>query len=259
MRNIWRIAIGLVLAHAAPVYAASSDEYADVHSVAVISAIGDTIALTNIGTTTFSQNEWPIADWKLDDAVAAIVTKAVVPRFAVKRVNVDTSALRALKPGLLTFLRLPDLKTYVLGLSATNDVDAYIVVHKLLWQDTCGGTHQNLWGLGLYHHDGLFYGQQQDGIYAYYAVDVIDARSGREIDQGIASLTPGGLFGNPPPPCQETSAVDWAETAESLTGQQRSEVKSALTAVVTTSLIYALRDAKLIATTSSAAVNANVP
>jgi hypothetical protein len=225
--------------------AASTDEYANIHSVGVISAIGDDISLLKIGSTVFGNGKSTLrtSDWNLDQAVVQQVTEAISARFAVKPITADATPLetndtRFLHDGT------PDVKSFILGLPQSNDVDAYVVVRKTLVQDIYGGTNQYLWGLGIYRHS-LIFGGSRDGIYAFYAVQVIDAKTGKIIDYGTPRMSDGSIL-TTSLPWDSSDPADWAETPDAMTDQQKQAIKAHLLSLVEISLPRALKSAGLI-------------
>lgn len=78
-----------------PSIAAEKDEYANIHTVAVVSGIGNEIRLQKIGFGLIGSNleTVPVEDWKIDPWVEANVTKAVSARFSIKSVTIDKSHL----------------------------------------------------------------------------------------------------------------------------------------------------------------------
>lgn len=242
----------VALALSAPAYAGSADEYANIHTVGVISALGDSIDWTTVGLVVFQnqQASLPISDWKLDDDIAQKVAAALKPRFTVKMIDTDVSALETLQVTVMRSVS-PDLENFVRGLPASNGGDAYVIVSKAQLQDTVGGANQLLWGLGVYRHP-LMFGRGLFAVYADYRVIVIDARSGKQIDFG-SSYSPDSSILRQRYAWHRMPATDYAESPQAATAQQIADIKAELFKITEDSLGIALANANLPAPSSGPA------
>ena len=239
----YRISIGAIAIFLAiPIIAstaAAADEYAGIRKVGVISAIGDSFHVSKVGFTVFGNSGYtfPISAWGLDAIVAQQVTDAIKNRFAVKPIAADPSPIEQTKDG-------EDLGTFVRSLPAGNAVDAYVVVYKFRCSEQCAGTPFALSGLGLAHHDGLF-GHQDNLLYAFYGVAVVDAKNGKTIDYGTGNLG-GGVLGLNMPYAEADASV-WAEALDALQPSQKETLKAEMIGLIQQSLSNALTNAKLTA------------
>jgi hypothetical protein len=239
----------VALALSVPAFAASGDEYANIHTVGVISALGDSIDWTTVGLVVFQNQKatLPIADWKLDDDIVQRVSAALQPRFAVKKIATDVSALESLQVTDL-LISTPDLENFVRGLPASNGVDAYVIISKARLNDTVGGSNQNLWGLGVYRHP-LMFGRGLFAVYADYRVIVIDARTGKQIDYGT-SFAPDSSILRQRYAWHRMPRGDYAESPQTATAQQIADIKVELFKITEDSLGIALANANLLAPSS---------
>lgn len=73
---------------------AADDEYANIHSVGIISALGHTATLTNVGFLVFDNTEdkFNIDDWGIDDLVIKQISTSLADRFTVKTIDYDKEA-----------------------------------------------------------------------------------------------------------------------------------------------------------------------
>jgi hypothetical protein len=213
--------------------AASQDEYANIHSVAIISRVGDTMTLQNVGTTivTNSLAQLPIADWNIDEAIESQAADLLSPRFAVK--PIDTSKLA---PG-------QSLSDFVKTLPPQDGIDAYVLIEKDVRTGILGHTAETYEGLGLFRL-GLIFSYDYE-VFAAYIVHVVDARTGKEIDYGRAALNDGGLLGDEAA-MSKSNAANWAETADALTDAQKQALRTELEQLVRDSLPHALKRTHLL-------------
>ena len=152
--------------------------YADIHTVGVISVIGQQATLKNVGVMVFGNTEdiFNIDDWGIDDLVIKKISASLASRFAVKAVSYDKSTFAHPKHD---FRALQDnsMEKLVKELPNTEGVDAWIVVSPASVQDPIIGTNQYLSGLGFISHRSILHAIV--GAYAFYEIDVIDAHTGK--------------------------------------------------------------------------------
>ena len=148
---------------------AGQDPYAPARSIAVISTLGDDLALVREDEGLFRGPETPmhssVSDWKLDAAIEARIKSGVAKRFAVKDVPYDRQRL------LWSNITGPKntFAPYFPGLQASSDVDLYAVVFKVkmqVWDQNTG------YGLGLVNDD-----DKMARIFANYGIAIIDAHT----------------------------------------------------------------------------------
>jgi hypothetical protein len=208
---------------------ADDDEYAKVHTVAIVSTLGGALHWETTGMTRFDLREEPLAlDWNIDDYIERSIAGAVRGRFAVGKAPPRDSFAGDSEDSRLS----RSART----IAATGGVDAIIVVRpsKLPYQDTAG--------IVVSHHSGAF-GRELTDLRSAFEVEVFDARTGERIDYGTAnSPTEHAQFGLMER-CEESI---WAAKTALLSAQQKSKIVDAIESVVDKSLPFALSNAKLI-------------
>lgn len=229
---------------ASPVSAA--DEMANIHSVGIISTIGDFVAMkeANDFSGVFQQDSCIINanDWAVDDAVAHQIASTIAPRIAVKTIAYDRSDFLRANPRSAMDNSLPLLKRLVSALPAENAVDAYIVVRK---RYVSSGEGPWLLGLGVLRSALLFGIAPNQRAYALFEVDVIDARTGEIIETGTNQIKSGWLSYSEP--FARVDADYWTDSADSFTAERKQALRNVLMPLINKSLPYALLDADLIA------------
>jgi hypothetical protein len=136
-----------------------------VTNVAVVSAVGDSLDLNHRAPFfVHSATTAPIADWNLDAAIESDVRAALDKRFVVKPVPVDRAKIAALN----ITIDQKGIATTVDGLTATGDIDAYIVVLKR----TSPFGLDDVKGLGVAHQTSI--GDEHTTVFAIYEIAVVD-------------------------------------------------------------------------------------
>lgn len=150
--------------------AADRDEYAGIHTVGVVSAIGDSFFFDNDGPSILPRGgiePLDISSWGIDPWLEQTVKAAISTRFSVRPIEVGTGAARRCTAPEQCASTLPH----------TDNVDAYVLVYKAWIPDPITGMG-NVAGLGILYHPGLFGLGTAYAIHATYGVVVIDARTG---------------------------------------------------------------------------------
>ncbi|HEX2594530.1 MAG TPA: hypothetical protein VHL34_23710 [Rhizomicrobium sp.] len=218
---------------------AAANEYANIHVVGVISAIGDHISMTKTGITVLGNGgyKFPTSDWGIDAMVTRQIADALAPRFTVRKIEADVSEIRE-----------PDDRTEEMSgfirhaLPPAGDIDAYVIVYKYRCLQACGATPFRLFGLGFSHHQPLL-GLTNDKLYAFYRVAVVDARTLRTIDVGTAEFQ---TRWGPASPYGDIASSAWEDEIENLTPEQQDAIKAAMMPMVQKSLSGALVNAHLV-------------
>ncbi len=172
---------------AAGVPGAQTADYAGIHTVAVISALGSQITMRNNHFIAPKEHALDIQSWKLDDEIAARLKQYLSPRFEFKDVSFDRAALAKIPDGQWDglFSGFTDfLKTL-----PHEQVDAYIVVRKGLAYQAPG-----IEGLGL--ENGSAFGDATPVVWTNYGIDIIDGKTGKQIGQAYSRVR---LRDNTPP------------------------------------------------------------
>lgn len=193
--------------------------YQNVKSVAVVSVIGDQLEERHWGGFwARSTTALAVPDWKLDDTVEADMRTALDKRFAVKDVPVDRHALAQ--------ARLLDndgkLAPSFPGLSATQDVDAYLLAVKLDWAST--NYHAGRNGTGILHNSWTI-GDDDTGVFASYAIALIDAHTLKIISARAATQSPDRASAQP---YLKVDNQLWPAAPPTLSSDQTSQIHAAL-------------------------------
>lgn len=217
--------------------AVASGTYASVHTIGVISAVGQTLMVADNGFFNFSKSgtSVPISDWGLDDRIAQEVAASLSPRFAVKPILFDRSSLKDVRPGSYFGWSGVEWKRYIRSMG-TDGVDAYVVVVPTTYMDPTGQTRVQMTGVGLFGSTA----------FAYYSVIVVDARSGNEIAHAAAVLPKRSWMGSQYiPPSEETGDPSLGDS-DVLGPEQRQKAKSAIESLIDNSINHALADVDLV-------------
>jgi hypothetical protein len=140
-----------------------------IHTVAVISAIGQHLTVGRNGWTSDSKS-LDISDWKLDDLVIADFDALSKGRFAFKDVPYDARALAAIPNGPLNNSKQA-LKSF-LGALPGDGVDAFIVIRPDLEYGAPGSE-----GLGIEADSNLFGEDFVPVAWVNFEIDVVDAHT----------------------------------------------------------------------------------
>ena len=142
-------------------------DYSKIHSVAVISAVGQSLMLGRTGLLA-SHSTLDIADWRLDQNVETLMGKLLATHYAVKDIPHDSAELAKIPNGFLDTSSAKALQSYIQALNA-KDVDAILVIRP----DAETGTPPTP-GLSLEMNDATARPVEQ----ANFEIDVVDAQSG---------------------------------------------------------------------------------
>jgi hypothetical protein len=189
--------LSLVLLAAVPACSTpSAPPVAQIRTIGVVSAIGDTVAYQRVGAVpSHSETTWgDTAAWQLDDYVVETVKAKLASRYTVAPVDADPAALRRPRQpdDALAFERGPSvterLRTALKP--ATPPVDAYLVIAAESDKDFIGGTNHHLTGLAIYRRAGS--GLQ---VYAVCDLFLVDAHSFKIIASAPLRLERDRMFG----------------------------------------------------------------
>lgn len=176
--------IATVSARTAAARAARPADLAAIHTMGVVSNLGDEAEIKVIGVTVFGNrlSRLSIADWGLNDLATARVVKHLSGRFAVKPVvagdaglaNVHDSAFKSEGAALGEAIRaLPP-----------SDIDAYLVIQPES-ETLAYPSNQAVSGVGLYgpiRRGGVFDTSPHPMmVHVIFAAYVLEAKSGRLI------------------------------------------------------------------------------
>ena len=140
--------------------------YPEIHSVAVVSAIGDGFEFLNDKVST------RISDWNIDAEIESLVRGALTKRITVMDAALDRAAIA--QSELLD--KGGNYAPRFVGLEASQTVDAYLVVLKLNRQISPLMADRGA-GVGLWDEPASLKFATPPGVYAACAVVLIDAKT----------------------------------------------------------------------------------
>jgi hypothetical protein len=223
---------------------AKSDAYANIHSVAVVSTLGDGLLMIQ----DIELAAKPDADFvlplglDLDRTIEGKIKEAVAGRFAVIESSLDGASLgsyddRAADRQAVRAMisRLPGPQPDALILVQSHTITQQSMIRALTFQYT---------GLSLTRTKGLF-GRYSLLLSAQYAVSVIDAKTGERIGFGSALLPPTGLLGLRPDPILTCDEAIWPKLPHAPSEDEKAQIQAEAMAVIAMSLPNALEVAGL--------------
>jgi hypothetical protein len=239
----WMLAAAMAFVCVTPVRAQAPD-LSSIHTIGVISAIGHSIALKNVGLMVFGNSMDTIdsSGWGIDAAIQDEIATALAGRFTLKPVAADPVAFSTQATSWWSTSEVP-VEDLVAALPGREGIDAYLVIYPFPLQDPVYGTNQFIRGLGVYRHGGL---GESVSLYAFYRCELIDAKTNKQIVASAGMLGKFSLFDHPLPIAPADAAI-WAKKADALTDVQRNAIRTAMTALVRRSLRWALANAGLAA------------
>jgi hypothetical protein len=213
---------------------AADDAYANIHSVSIVSKLGDGVTLTQNSdlSVTFDSSQGVLfhTGLDIDGYVTGKVKEALAARFEIQNVALPISSEDA------------D------GKRAPSDVDAFIIIHPVTFtvQTIFRTVSTDYVGLNINYIKALF-GVHNIMLGAEYAVSVVDAKTGKEIDYGTAVLPPQGIFGIRQKPNLLCGDAIWPATPEHPDDTSATQIRADLMALIASTLPGALEHAHLIA------------
>ena len=247
----WKILLlfaGLVLGTAANSAFAAEDAYADVHTAAVVSAIGDYAAMkeqTDISGA-FQSNSAivDISDRDIDGAIQKQIESVVGSRFQVAKPSYNRGAFLNANPQSATDNYDETLKALLQAQPPMQDVDAVIVVHRDY--NSVDGRLDGPWlkGLGVLKVKMMFGAISSTSAYASYAISVIDTKTGEILGDGRATIGEGWL--NQSLPRMTVDDDEWTSAMNGLPLASKTQLEDEFQKLIFDSLPSALRGAKLI-------------
>jgi hypothetical protein len=142
-------------------------EYTNIHTIAVISAVGQSLMLGRAGWLA-SHSTLDISDWRLDESIEALTGKLLSSKYTVKQVPHDIAALAKIPNGFLDTSATKAMQAYIQALDAKG-VDAIMVIRP----DAETGTPATP-GLSLQLNDTTGRPREE----ANFEVDIVDPSSG---------------------------------------------------------------------------------
>jgi hypothetical protein len=191
-----------------------------IKSVAIVSSIGDTFDFERFATVLgMSSKVVPVPEWQLDALVEQEARSAIGRQFIVKDIPIDRAAVAH-----ASLIDSDDqLNPRFPGLSPTSDVDAYVLFVKL--REPLSDILMHGTGLGMWHNAVA----QQTGMFAYYAVALVDAHTLKIIAATSAVTSPNY------PASRPSVAVDdslWPNDPMSMNGADAEKIRKAIQGLV---------------------------
>jgi hypothetical protein len=207
-------------------------DYSAIHSVAVISAIGEKLTLSYGNFLGNTSKDIPIQDWNIDALVETRLRQYLSSRFTFKDILYDRAALAKIPNTPFSFSNsqyADFLKTIPAG-----QADAYIIVRPDLEYKSPGVA-----GLGLVNFNN-FGKPITPMVWANYEIDIVDARTLKTIAYAQSRLrlrdkTPATFAG-----IEDGALVSDGEFK--LTDAQTNTLHANIVPLVNLSLIETLRD-----------------
>ena len=167
----------------APLHATSADSVADaalatIHKVAVVSTLGDTLTDGRTKVIRGSQSPIDISEWRLNDRVDDLVSKAAAGRLMVEPLHLVGPSIK-LHYNMINLTPTPDTKW-----AATlpkGDFDAYIIIYAISDRPPIGAEGASpVVGIGVHRaYEGIL--PDDAAVYAHYAVAVVRASDGKTL------------------------------------------------------------------------------
>lgn len=215
---------------------------ASIHSIGVLSALGDRIEFKSIGVTIFgnSLNYLPANDWGLDAVATAEAEKLLSGRFTVGAAPFGRDAVAHIGEGFTTY---GAALGRVIRAQPPSKMDAYLI---LVPQNASlpYPSNQEIVGVGVYRQASLFGGGDPGATIAHiiYIAYLLDAKTGKVIGQmyGTSSATddPGfGAYGTYP---HDLTTMAWPAKFEDATDEDKLALKEQLISLLRDSIDYTL-------------------
>jgi hypothetical protein len=203
--------------------------------IAIVTALGDhaTINKITLDPTGTRESALAIADWGLDDQIVSVTKQFLEPRYSVVKAKyaiADYAGPDAPMAKATPAERLARLKL-------APDIEAVLFVLQISQSDP-SGTKTDLSGLGSYHYGTI------RRLYAFYELTLVDARTGKTIEERIARVPQNAFMGKRRAYVARDNTLD-ADTADTMTPEQKSLLKTGLTDLVASSLKETLTIIKL--------------
>lgn len=213
---------------------ASPADYTNIHSVAVISALGGKLRMQSHNFLGTKEKDLDISSWNIDGEIEARLRQYLSDRFTFKDVPYDRAALAGIPNGRWDnfFSKFPDF----LKSLPRDAVDAYIVVRPDL-----GAYAPGIEGLGL--ENGGAFSDITPVVWANYDIDIVDAHTGKVIGQAYSQVR---LRDNTPPSFVGLYASDALKVGGDfqITDTQKNILHETVSTALNLSIIETLRALK---------------
>jgi hypothetical protein len=184
VRNIALTFFAAIALLASRAHADQPRKLSDVHTIAIIAAMGDKAELTDVGWLTGGgRSTIDVSGWGLDDLVTRDIAAALQGTYTIKAAAYDHAAYASPGGDFIGNGPIFDL------IAARNDralVDAYVVIYPIGDGDPITHLKQQFKGLGMYNAPLMFHHTVFD--YALYEVEVIDSITCKTIARNMLIL-----------------------------------------------------------------------
>lgn len=245
-----RLALALLCAFTVTEAQARADPYANIHSVAIVSTLGDGLLIIQ----DIELAPKPDADFvlplglDLDRTIEGKIKEAVAGRFAVIDSSIDRAGLRNYDDTAADRQAVRAMVSRLPG--PAPDMLILVQTHTIVQQGMMGtanltiGVSFSYSGVSLSRTKGLF-GRYALLLSAQYAVSVIDAKTGERIGFGSALLPPTGLLDIRPDPILTCDEAIWPKLPHAPSEDETHQLRAEMMAVIAMSLPNALEVAGL--------------
>lgn len=246
MRSWILAAAAFALAANAAVAAEVPAEWlASIHTISIISALGNDVDMRTFGTMRWDNAEYTLhSDWNLDSLVVDDVAKALTGRFQIKSIAVDSQSIAAAaltKSHWHLYHPSANVQPLIAALPKGNGIDAYIVVYPVIsvfmatdWQGITVTRSPNIIGRG-----------GATSVAIYYEVAVYDT-AGDVIGVHEAIYPARQGLDDEYTPKEFCSNKIWSDSADTLTVDQRSRLHREAAALINRSIAYTLASMNLL-------------
>jgi hypothetical protein len=242
MRVCFAVFAFVLAAMQAGVCGARDSDLARIKTIGIVSAMGDQLELANVGSTVFGNKRGTadIADWKLDEEVAATVGRVLTGRYETVVIGgFDKSRFRPTGPGFFGAQIDEEDETRALAQRAgAPAVDAYLLIYPLFNVNPISLNNQWLTGPGLYRES------RREAIYALGVATLIDARTFDAIGSKWLCLPTDDRETGSDLPYRRVEGLI-PETYEAMTPEQRQKAEAIMKEVLRESVEHTLSRLKL--------------
>ena len=214
---------------------AKADDFAKVHTVAVVVVTGNDIKVRKLSVLSFEEGtQYFRAKTDIVGAIKHYVETALATRFKVEQADADGATLHDLK-GDDFIAALRQMRV------AGEPPDAFVVIS--LNFHSFGRIEWSGIGLDLVGDDG-----STTALYTHIFLEVIDPRTGERIAHGDGRFPHGGVFSGPQP-IQICDRRLWPGDVAHMTSEQQALIETEVMASLKAIIPYMLDDAGLPAAT----------
>jgi len=178
--------------------------------VGVVSAIGDTLAVTKTGLTVFNNenSKLPIDAWRIDDLVSSKISTVLGAHFNLKRVSVPKGAFAVLEEDHNPFYDPAEDVRAILGrITAATKCDKYIVAMKTNIRFQNG---QHIDGLGIQSQGGRY------SAWAEFTMNIYDGQNFSLLAKHPAVTGRKNFLGRNMTPYREVDETWWPRADSTL-------------------------------------------